>query len=106
MDTIAKFQERRAETWRRVRIPVIVMLAGFLVLFFFSEGVRPEPTLRFWISFIAFISVVGAVAYVTFTWKRLYRCPECEAPVQNSFLRGGDVPLNPDSCPNCGVRLR
>ena len=106
MDTVAEFQMRRAKTWRHVRFSIFVMLAGFLVLLFHCEGVRPEPTSRFWICFIAFVLVAAAIVHITFTWKRLYRCPSCEAPIQNSFVHGGDVPFNPDVCPNCGVRLR
>ena len=106
MDTVAEFQKRRAATWRYVRFSIVVMLAGFLVLLFRCEGVLPEPTSQFWICFIAFAFVAAAIVHIAFAWKRFYRCPSCEAPVMNSIRRGGDVPLNPSVCPNCGARLR
>ena len=82
------------------------MLAGFLALSFFCTGVKPEPTAHFWICFIAFLLVAVAIVHITFAWKRFYRCPSCEIPVKSSLKHGGDVPFNPDVCPNCGVRLR
>ena len=106
MDTAGEFQKRRANTWRHVRYSALVMLVGLLVLSFHCEGVRPESTSHFWICFIAFVLVAAAIAHISFTWKRLYRCPSCDVPVQNSFMKGGEIPLNPDVCPNCGARLR
>ena len=106
MDTVAEFQKRRAKTWRHVRFSIFIMLAGFLVFFFHCEGVRPEPTSHFWICFIAFVFIAAAIAHISFTWKRAYRCPGCEVPVMDSAMRGGNVPFNPSVCPNCGVRLK
>lgn len=106
MDTVAEFQQRRAKTWRHVRFSIFVMLASFLVLFFHCEGVQPEPTPRFWICFIASALVVATIAHISFAWKRSYRCPICEVPVMNSAMHGGNVPFNPNVCPNCGARLK
>ena len=80
------------------------MLIGFGVLAF-CDGVTAEPTRKFWVCFSAFLAVVVAIAHITFTWKRLYRCPACETPVMNPLSRGGDVPFNPRACPNCGAKL-
>ena len=105
MDTIAEFQARRTEVWRRVRPSIIAMLVSFGVLFVFCDSVLPEPTRRFWLCFLAMLVVAGAIVHITVVWKRLYRCPACETPIMNPMSRGGDVPLNPRSCPNCGAQL-
>jgi hypothetical protein len=105
-DTVAEFRKRRALWWRKIRFSVPVMLLGFLVLLFYGQGVQPEPSLRFWICFAAFVSVAGAIVHITFTWKNSYRCPACEAPVMNKLRDGGDVPFDPPFCPHCGVPLK
>ena len=103
-EVVSEFQKRRDETWRRAKIPALVMLVGFAVLLMFPKG-HPESGAQFWTLAGAFSAVAAAIGYLAFTWKRLYRCPNCEAPVMNSLRRGGDVPLNPDSCPSCGAVL-
>ena len=102
---VVEFQRRRAMVGRRGAFSFVIFIAGFAVLYS-CQGVRPEPTAHFWICFAAFAGMVGAVVHITFTVKRHYRCPSCEAPVVDSAADGGEVPLNPATCPNCGVQLR
>ena len=106
MDTIAEFQARRREAWRRIKYSVVIMLTGFAILFIFCVGAHSEATPRFWICGVAFAAVAIAIGHMAFTWKRMYRCPACEMPIMNRLSEGGDVPLNPRECPNCGAKLR
>ena len=103
--TIEEFQERRAETWRRTRFPIVVMLAGFAYLFTCQECFD-GPSRKLWSCMMAFFAVAGSIIHVTFTVKRFYRCPACEEMVRHSFIEGGEVPLDPDECPSCHARLR
>lgn len=103
---VVEFQRRRAMVGRRVAFSFVILIVGFVVLFF-CQGVRPEPTAHFWICFAAFAGVVGAIVHITFAVKRYYRCPNCEDPVFGPYTYGRKaVPLNPNTCPSCGVRLR
>jgi hypothetical protein len=102
--TIEEFQERRLECWRRIRPSLIAMVAGFAILFFYCGGVHGTDD-RFLVCAAAFAGVAIAIVHMTWTWKRFYRCPECEEPLKMPFSQGGDVPLNPRTCPNCGARL-
>jgi DNA-directed RNA polymerase subunit RPC12/RpoP len=99
MDTVAEFQSRRMETWRRVRFSLAVMAVGFGYLLFGCSGAGTMSTL----CIVAFAAVAVAIGHATFTWKRLYRCPACEEPVKDNE---GSVSLNPKACPNCGAKLR
>ena len=104
LETIAEFQERRLETWRRVRVSLIAVVSGFAVLFFVCRGAHGTGD-RFWLCAAAFAGVAIGIVHVTWTWKRFYRCPECEEALQMPFSQGGEVPLDPRACPNCGARL-
>ena len=92
--------------WRQGRFSALVVFAGFLVLFFYCPSAPPDAISSFWICFGTFFFLGAAIAHISFTWKRSYRCPSCEIPVMNRLKHGGTVPFNPAVCPNCGVRLR
>jgi len=106
IDTVAEFQARRAEVWRRVRTWFVIIVASFAFLIFYCRDVLPEPTLHFWLCFPAFLLVIAGIAYCTFVWKRFYRCPKCEVPIMQTSGARRSVPLDPDVCENCGARLR
>jgi hypothetical protein len=107
MDTVKEFQRRRAKTWRFVRIPMLAMVVGFIVLGVQCNGhLDPGPDSHFQICFIVVFIVMASIAFMTFCWNRWYRCPECEEPIMSGGIGGRSVPINPDSCPNCGARLR
>jgi hypothetical protein len=97
MDTVAEFQSRRMETWRRVRLSLAVMAVGFVYLLFGCAGADSN------LCIVAFAAVAVAIGHAAFTWKRYYRCPACEEPVRDSE---GSVPLNPKTCFNCGAKLK
>ncbi len=75
------------------------MALGFGYLFLVCAGTGAMSTF----CIVAFAAVFVAIAHTIFTWKRLYRCPSCEAPVKDHANR---VPLDPEACPNCGARLK
>jgi hypothetical protein len=104
-DSAAEFQARRRETWRIIRSSVFVTVAGFVVFFvvFESSNLFGELwTLN--LIFGTFLVLLFAIARISLTVTRLYRCPVCNTVPMGTGRDG--VLVNPDVCPTCGARLK
>jgi len=98
-----QFQERRAQTGRRLR-PWFAMAAvgfGSVALVFFTPFPSSEYW-RFWLLFGGFLAGAMSFVAINLVIQARYRCPACGGTVSDD--RG--VLLNPDTCPRCGARLR
>jgi hypothetical protein len=133
--TAAAFQQRRRDTWRAIRIWLVVealAVATFLTvgsskthaiqtssgpLEFSVRYITPMRDLTLWqlnTLFGSFVVMGAAVIAITYAIKRHYRCPKCEAIPMGSWTMLGPssygissgVALNPSVCRKCGARLR
>ena len=130
--TVAAFKQRRRETWRAIRLWLLLLFigsAGFWVPFYLertnvkaeNSGSRVRYRLslddmtgtELIISLVSFVAAgIGVVGTVVGT-QRYYRCPRCEeVPMgswntfgPNLFSRQSGVAVFPAVCPNCGARL-
>ena len=93
MAPAAIFQRRRRiVAW--LALPwIAVGIAGFLFAAF-SGGEHSAREVVFLAAFA--IAMVGALIGIV-----LYRCPAC-----NKVPNEDGIPLNPTTCPGCGVRLK
>ena len=96
MDTVAEFRSRAALTWRRTRIWIWLCIpaVGGLIWSW-------HPPRAIFLACFAYLAL--AIIVCTFTVRRHYRCPECEAVVTDA---DGGIPLFPKACRKCGARLR
>jgi hypothetical protein len=102
-DSVAEFQTRRRQTWRIIRPWVPVTAAGFVLFAIGFHAVNPFGDLTSLIMiFGSFPVLFLSIGRIALTVSKLYRCPACGSVPRN---RGG-VLLDPDDCPNCGVRLK
>jgi len=130
--TVAAFKQRRRETWKAIRLWLLLLCigaAGFWVPFYTERSkVKVENTgthVRYHlslddmtgseliISLVSFVALgVGVVGTIKAT-QRHYRCPKCEEVPMGSwtvlgptfFGRKSGLDLSPLVCPNCGARL-
>jgi len=100
-DSVARFQDRRSEAWRRSGRWAFGIVPIFVVIPILGSLEASGPVL-FW-SIV--IPVAGLAFYSAFrivtTVNRLYRCPACEKLVTEK----DGIALNPSSCPYCGTAL-
>ena len=130
--TVSEFQRRRHQTWRAIRLWVLVGAAG-AAGFWFVMWVNPATTctdgslgsfrcslsadnMSLWQLNLIFGSIVTlgvSVAAIARAVQRHYRCPNCEAvPLGSwsafgraSFSTSWGVALNPSVCSKCGAKL-
>jgi hypothetical protein len=130
--TVPAFKQRRRDTWKAIRIWLLLLFigfAGFWVPFYLERTkvkvenigsrVRYHLSLddmtdsELIISLVSFVVLgIGVVGTVKGT-QRHYRCPKCEeVPMgywnilgPNLFGRQSGVDLSPSVCRNCGARL-
>lgn len=113
-DVSAEFQLRRAATWRGIRawvgVVAVAVAAGALV-----GDLGSNDPLSTWIpGLVAFAAIMFAMFRIIRIAGNSYRCPSCgEVPMSWSGMLGPGsigarkmVELNPDTCGNCGARLR
>ena len=113
-DSVAIFQERRADTWAAGKPWLFLMVVGFIGDWYVGK-VDDQTSPRLFVIFLAFFVLLGvAIIRLTFIVKALYRCPVCEeVPMSGwgtfgpgSFEFHSGVDLNPKICPRCGAKLR
>jgi hypothetical protein len=133
LDTATAFQKRRGQTWRAVRIWILLGVSatiGFFVPFWANSATKCVPNwlgasrcrlsfddMPLWQINLCFASLIlagASVIAITLATKRYYRCPKCETVPLGSWASLGPgiigmqwgVALNPSICPKCGVKLR
>lgn len=128
------FQQRRRDTWKAIRLWVLIEALAILALPIASwSKLAHAPSsagllepLRFdlslgdtapWqlnLTLAAVCAMVGATIAIVMAVQRHYRCPKCETVPMGSSTTFGPVTLpkswgvelNPSTCPKCRVRLR
>jgi len=130
--TVPAFKQRRRDTWKAIRIWLLLLLIGFAGFWVPSylerEKVKVEnigSRVRYHlslddmtgseliISLVSFVVAGIGVAGTVKVTQRHYRCPKCEeVPMgywnilgPNLFRRQSGVDLTPSVCRNCGARL-
>lgn len=102
-EIVSEFQRRRQETWRIIRpwvvvaVTVLIAIAGL-----FATDSLFDELWKLIVLYGGFMVLLVAVARSALVVSKLYRCPACDASPRNR----GQVLLDPDACPDCGVRLR
>lgn len=113
-DLTDSFQKVRAETWRAIRIWVLVLVPSTVAFFMLSrdEAENMAP-LRFYSAMGVFLIIfASSLAILIKAWER-YRCPGCgEVPMASWFTTGSTnfgwhsgVSFNPERCDHCGAIL-
>jgi hypothetical protein len=99
LTTVEEFRQQRLESWKRIPVPLFVLLVSMIFGFFYC--IRVESASVTHVNICILTVAIGAAAYVRliFVWVRQFRCPRCERGL-TSF----DAPF-PRSCPHCGVRV-
>jgi len=127
--TVSAFRKRRHDTWRAIRIWVIVFLVGvigFTIPFWLNrEHVQKKADGTYALSFgdetigqftlglMSFVATGTAMVAIILAVRRHYRCPKCnEVPMGNWTALGPGsigfdegVAINPSVCPSCGAQL-
>lgn len=131
--TVPAFKQRRMDTWKAIRIWLLLLFIGFTgfwVPFYLErtkvKGENTGSRVRYHlplddmtgselkISLISFVVLGMGVVGTVIGTQRHYRCPKCEEiPVgswntvgPNLFRRGSGVELFPIVFSKCGARLR
>jgi hypothetical protein len=132
--TAATFQQRRRDTWKAIRIWVVIEALAILSLPIvawskFAHAPRSaalfEPLsdtlslgdITLWqlnLNIGAASAMVAATIAIVMAVQRHYRCPKCETVPMGSWTTFGlgdvgkrlGVEFNPSSCPKCRARLR
>jgi hypothetical protein len=127
--TVTAFQRARRDTWRAIRIWLLVLVAGmigFATPFWlnrshlhayapgkYSLSAADETVGQFTLGLVSLIAAGAAVIGITVGVRRHYRCPKCNAvPTDTwsalgpgSFALNKGVAINPTVCPSCGAPL-
>ena len=101
-----EFQRRRNKTWCLTRPWLFVMAAGVAV--FAIPLLFPSKLSELWtlnLVFGGFIVIGIAIIRISIVVNREYRCPACNRTVIDYRADNG-VPLDPEECPRCGIRLK
>jgi hypothetical protein len=131
--TAVEFQRRRSQTWRAVRLWILLGgagIIGFCVPFWVNPAAKcvhqafgsskctlstdDMPLWQLNLSFGSLIVAGASVIAATLAVRRYYRCPRCETIPLGSWTTLGPanfgmqwgVALNPSVCPKCGAILR
>jgi hypothetical protein len=130
--TVAAFQRTRRETWKAVRVWILLLAMAaicFWIPFWLhrehvevvdtSRGTRytlpfEEETMEeFTVSLISLVLGGAAVIGIVVGVRRHYRCPKCDKIPMTTRAQLGpvfgvrrDVDMNPSLCSNCAARLR
>ena len=100
-DSITRFQDRRAEAWRRSSRWALGIVPAFVAIPLLGTLQASAPIL-FWSIVAPLTGLMFFSAYrIVTTVNRLYRCPTCEKLVTEK----DGIALNPNSCPHCGATL-
>jgi hypothetical protein len=115
VDVSAEFQRRRSATWRASRLWLLLGIIAAVVFWLQPKGNSADMSeTQFTLSLISFVVMGVSIVAITFSVRRLYRCPNCGAIPMGSWATLGptsfslrrDVDLNPSTCGNCGAKLR
>lgn len=127
--TVTAFQKARRDTWRAIRIWLLVLVVGmigFAVPFWlnrshlhmtspgrYSLSAADETVGQFTLGLVSIVVVGAAAIGITVGLRRHYRCPECNAVPMGSWNSLGPdtlglnrgVALNPSVCGSCDAPL-
>ena len=132
--TVATFQQRRRDTWKAIRIWVVIealAILAFPIVAWSKLAYTPtsselfEPfhynlslgDITLWqlsLACGAASALVAATIAIVMAVQRHYRCPKCETVPMGSWTTFAladvskrlAVEFNPSSCPKCSARLR
>jgi|SRR3569833_1330489 len=123
------FRMARSDTWRAIRIWMLVLVAGmigFATPFWlnrsrlhtlapgrYSLSAADERGGQFTLGLVSFVATAVAVIGITVGVRRRYRCPKCNAVPTGtwstlgpgSFGLNRGVAINPSLCPSCRAPL-
>lgn len=124
--TVTEFQKRRHQTWRAIRLWLLLGVAG-LISFWIPMWINPAtacthtwfgssrcalsgsdmPLWQLNLNFGSMIAVGVTVVAITRAVLRYYRCPKYEALPFGSTIFGTPwgIILNPLFCSKCGAKL-
>jgi hypothetical protein len=127
--TVTAFQEARRDTWRAIRIWLLMLIVGMIGLAVpfwlnrshlhmtspgkYSLSAADEAVGQFTLGLVSIVVVGAAAIGITVGLRRHYRCPKCNAvPMGTWNSLGPDtlglnrgVALNPSVCGSCGAPL-
>jgi hypothetical protein len=127
--TVAAFRKARRDTWRAIRIWLLVLVGGvigFAIPFWlnrshlhtiapgkYSLSAADETVGQFTLGLGSFIAAGAAIIGIAVGVRRHYRCPKCNAvPIgtwstlgPGSFGLNRGIAINPSVCPSCGAAL-
>lgn len=132
--TAATFQQRRRDTWKAIRIWVVIEALAILALaivtwsklahapsspglfepFRYDLSLGDTTPWQLNLTLLMASALVAATIAIAMAVQRHYRCPKCETVPMGSAPRVGSlslperwsVELNPASCPKCRAKLR
>jgi hypothetical protein len=132
--TVATFQQRRRDTWKAIRIWVLVEALAVLTFpvaawsklahapksaelfepFHYNFSLGDITLWQLNLAFGVASALIAATIAIVMAIQRHYRCPKCETVPMGSWTtfalpdvcKRWAVEFNPSSCPKCSARLR
>jgi hypothetical protein len=130
--TAAAFQQRRRETWKAIRIWLVVVVLALIGTYIALRNADVHASgngigsfrynaslddMTLWqlnLSLGSLLAMAVSVIAIVIAVQRHYRCPKCNAVPMSSWNTLGPgrvgkrwgVSLNPSVCPSCGAKLR
>ena len=98
-----EFRARQSATWRRSKVWLVLVVAGFVGMFAAGEVDGGSPAGRWAVAIASLGGLAAGIIMLTRVVLAHYRCPNCERSVAHVI---DGVPLNPKACPHCHVSLR
>lgn len=99
----AEFRARQSATWRRSKVWLLLVVAGFIGMLAAGEVDGSSSAGRWSVALASFSGFALGIVMLTRAVLAHYRCPSCERSVVHAL---DGVPLNPKTCPHCHARLR
>ena len=98
-----EFRARQSATWRRSKVWLLFVVAGFVGMFAAGEVGGESSAGRWALALASFGGLAFGIVMLTRVVLAHYRCPNCERSVVHAI---DGVFLNPKACPHCHVPLR
>lgn len=89
------------------------MIVGFGIMGLTGDTADTTFNLRWGISMAGLLMTICSIWRLSWIVMNTYRCPNCKAvPMSRNYLFGSSygyedqVNPDPETCPNCGIRLK
>ena len=112
--TVKEFQRRRKDTWRSVRVFLILGFISAVGGAFFGKFNNIGDTAGLLLGLLSALLFFISILCIIYIIQKKYKCPSCKqvpmsgwaniGPKSVGYERGVD--LNPMKCTNCGAQLR